>query len=83
VQEIKRAGRRHQADLDVFDQEAVLLKQQRAEKEGRLAQAVERVRERGGLRDNFLSKALPEVSDLVHDAETPLTNPSAASGTRR
>lgn len=43
VQEMKRAGKRHQADLNAFDQEAQALKQQKAESEGRLAQTLGRV----------------------------------------
>jgi len=92
VQEIKRAGRRHQADLGVFDQEAVVLKQQKAEKESRLAQAMERVRKESlVLADKLMSvvndeerariegaapQGTPLLHHLVEDAPPPKLKPS-------
>lgn len=43
VQEIKGACRRHQTQLDTFDQDALALKQQEAGEKWRLGQAMERV----------------------------------------
>jgi hypothetical protein len=43
VQEIKRAGRRHQADLDAFDHEAIALNDQKAEQQVRLSDAMTKV----------------------------------------
>ncbi|HEX7816590.1 MobA/MobL family protein [Dyella sp.] len=92
VQEIKGSRRRHQVHLDAFDQEAVVLKQQRAEREGRLAQVVERVRaESLVLADKLMSvvndeerariegaapQGAPLLHRLVEDASPPKPKPS-------
>ncbi|GAB2559071.1 hypothetical protein GCM10027065_32790 [Rhodanobacter koreensis] len=85
VQEIKRAGRRHQADLGVFDQEAVVLKQQRAEREERLAQTVERVRaESLVLADKLMSAVNDEEKAQIElvsaqPVPSPIVDPEALS----
>lgn len=76
VQEIKGSRRRHQGHLDVFDQEAVVLKKQKAEGEGRLAQALERVRtESLVLADKLMSVASDEERlrmEIVRSVQPPI-----------
>ena len=71
VQEIKGSRRRHQGHLDVFDQESVVLKKQKAEGEGRLAQAVERVRTENQVLADKLMLAVNEDEKVLIEGVSP------------
>lgn len=60
VQEIKGSRRQHQAHLDAFDQEAVVLKKQKAEGEGRLAEAFDRIQSASRALANSLMVAVTQ-----------------------
>lgn len=78
VQEIKRAGRRHQADLGVFDQEAVVLEKQKAEGEGRLAEAFDRIQSASrALADCLMVAATQEEKARIEAVRPEQSSPPA------